>query len=96
MKLVYESAARREASEAAGYYDAQRAGLGDEFLDELDDTISAIVEAPFLVRELEPGIRRHRLKRFPYGIVYRTSNDVVYVIAVMHLHRQPGYWRDRL
>jgi hypothetical protein len=33
--------------------------------------------------------------RFPYGVIYRTAEDRVDVIAIMHLRQQPGYWKSR-
>ena len=46
---------------------------------------------------LAEGIRRYRLSRFPYGLIYTINNDDILVLAVAHLHRlRPDYWRDRL
>ncbi|MCI0365313.1 MAG: addiction module protein, partial [Phycisphaerales bacterium] len=36
--------------------------------------------------------RRRQLRRFPYGIVYSVRSDHILVVALMHLHRRPGYW----
>ncbi|KOR28141.1 plasmid stabilization protein, partial [Achromatium sp. WMS1] len=35
--------------------------------------------------------------RFPYGILYRETLDAngIFIIAVMNLHRKPGYWKYR-
>jgi hypothetical protein len=36
------------------------------------------------------------LKQFPYGLVYhQPESDWIEVVAVMHLHREPDYWRRR-
>jgi hypothetical protein len=34
--------------------------------------------------------------KFPYGLLYRIEPARIYIVAVMHLHRRPGYWRSRL
>ena len=39
--------------------------------------------------------RRCLVHRFPYGVIYAVEDDVVYVAAVMHLKRKPGYWESR-
>ena len=40
--------------------------------------------------------RRKLLQQFPYGLVYHQPEpDWVEVVAVMHLHREPDYWRHR-
>jgi len=35
------------------------------------------------------------VRRFPFGILYRIEPEQIVVVAVMHLRRRPGYWRDR-
>ncbi len=37
-----------------------------------------------------------KLIGFPYNIVYVIRGDVVFIIAIAHHRRQPGYWRTRL
>jgi hypothetical protein len=46
--------------------------------------------------EIEPGIRRCRLARFPYGLIYGVDDETVVIVAVAHLHRRPRYWIDRI
>ena len=48
------------------------------------------------VRFVGEGVRRCRMNRFPYGLIYAVDNGDILVLAVAHLHREPGYWRDRL
>lgn len=59
------------------------------------DTVRRIQEFPLLYPALEDDIRRCRVHRFPYGVVYRAKPERIEVLAVMHLHRQPGYWKSR-
>jgi hypothetical protein len=28
-------------------------------------------------------------------VIYQIADDEIFIIAVMHLNREPGYWRDR-
>jgi hypothetical protein len=37
--------------------------------------------------------RRLVLHRFPHAVLYRATAGEVQIIAVMHLHRRPGYWQ---
>jgi toxin ParE1/3/4 len=91
-------AAETEYREAVEYYDNQREGLGDLLVDQLEDSIEKICRNP----ETWPkwpksqSIRRFRLEKFPYSIVYKYKNDFVTVFAIMHLNRKPNYWRKRL
>ncbi|MEB3230398.1 MAG: type II toxin-antitoxin system RelE/ParE family toxin [Leptolyngbyaceae bacterium] len=85
-----------EVEAAANFYEANRPELGREFLDEIDATIQRIVQNPSAWKILDGQIRRCRLRRFPYGIVYTIEEELVIIISVMHLHRYPSSWRDNL
>jgi plasmid stabilization system protein ParE len=94
--VVVHEAAQAEIDEAIGYYRSISDVLGDAFRDETQRAISGIVERPNAWKPLARSLRRYRLNRFPYGIVYRVHNDRIEIYALMHLKRKPGYWRDRL
>ena len=51
--------------------------------------------AKFYERTLRGGFRRRLLRRFPYGILYKEEESQIVIVAVMHLQRRPGYWRNR-
>ena len=42
------------------------------------------------------GVRRFVLRDFPYVLPYLVVEDAVFVLAIAHTHRQPGYWIRRL
>jgi hypothetical protein len=43
-----------------------------------------------------PEIRRAPLERFPYRLIYAVGEDELFVLAIAHERRRPGYWGDRL
>ncbi len=88
--------AQRELDEAVSYYNAQVAGLGDAFLLEAVAAIERIRQFPDAWHPLGENVRRGRLRRFPYGLIYHAEENGVLIVAVAHLHRRPGYWRHRL
>ena len=45
--------------------------------------------------EIEPGIRRVLVHRFPFAVLYAGNGDGLFVLAVMHLRREPNYWAHR-
>jgi toxin ParE2 len=96
MKWRIEPAARLELVDAASWYDAAKLGLGADFLDEFEAGLRRIEELPNAWHALGDQLRRYRLKRFPYGIIYHVGEGEIVVIAVAHLHREPGYWYARL
>ncbi len=96
MKIRFLAPARQELDDAVIWYNEQADELGQEFLDELDRAIRRSVAYPQSCPEIEPGLRRCLLARFPYGLVYGLDGDTVVVVAVAHLHREPRYWSDRM
>lgn len=95
MKIRFLLPARRELREAVRYYNAQRVRLGEEFRDEVWETIQRMKIFPEAWQPLSASIRRCQLNRFPYGLIYEPSEDEIVIIAVAHLHRAPEYWRSR-
>ena len=96
MKVRFLAPAQSELDDAVTWYNRQASGLGREFLDELDRAVRRTMAFPMSYPEIESGIRRCRLARFPYGLIYGIDGETLVVVAVAHLHRQPRYWIDRV
>jgi len=96
MKFRLLPPARRELRDAAHYYESCVPGLGLDFLREVRETISRIVQWPHAWQSLDDKIRRCRTHRFPYGIIYAIEDGEVIILSVMHLHRHPESWRKNL
>jgi plasmid stabilization system protein ParE len=94
-RLIYDPAAKFEIREAAAYYEESREGLGKEFLVTVEAAVQQLVSHPLLSRRIRGRFRRWLVPRFPYGIIYCVEGDAIYIAAVMHLHRKPGYWKNR-
>ena len=88
--------AQAELDDAVAWYAEQAPGLGDAFLIETLKTIQLIEHYPKAWHPLTPQIRRCRLRRFPYSVVYTQDGSDLLVVAIAHQHRKPSYWRARL
>lgn len=88
--------AQQELGETILYYNGESPGLGDAFLLETVAAIDRIRRFPEAWHPLGDKIRRCRLRRFPYGLIYSKDEEGILILAVAHTHREPGYWRDRL
>ena len=93
--IEFHNDADEEMQAAAVRYEEQARGLGDEFLDEIEQGLARIQQFPLLWSIYEGEYRRYLLQRFPYGIIYRIESETIFIIAVAHLHRKPGYWKSR-
>ncbi len=96
MRRVIHEAALRAFREALDHYHAVSPELGVSFYREMERLILNVCEHPHLFRVFDPPARRHFSARFPYGIVYLPTSDYIWIVAMIHLHRVPGYWRERV
>jgi plasmid stabilization system protein ParE len=99
-RVLFEPEASAELEEAALWYEAERSGLGLAFLAAVDRAIEHLAAWPNSGIPV-PGVpadlfvRQHPVSRFPYRIAYLVTSEAVWVLAVAHARRRPGYWRSR-
>lgn len=95
MNFSFHPSARTELNQAVDYYNDCETELGYDFLQEVYATINRILPYPEAWPQISPRARRCLTRRFPYAIIYQVKEEHVYVIAVSHSHRRPGYWSSR-
>jgi toxin ParE1/3/4 len=91
----FHAEAEQEYPAALAWYERSLSAALD-FESEFQRAISAIEEAPERWPIYFSRCRRYVLHQFPFSIVYRVLEEEVFVLAVTHGHRRPGYWRKRL
>jgi|JI10StandDraft_1071094.scaffolds.fasta_scaffold222264_4 toxin ParE1/3/4 len=96
MRCQFHPGALWEYEEAARYYAGCQPGLEFRFMASVETAVRQIIDAPERWRIVEQDVRRCLTKVFPYAILYTIERDSVLILAVMHCHRQPGYWRRRV
>jgi plasmid stabilization system protein ParE len=92
--VVFRPQAEQEALDVRRWYEARRAGLGDEFGAEVDAAIVRIAENPLLFPRVRGETRRAVLNRFPYALYFRVAAEMVVVLAV-HGRQDPSHWHRR-
>jgi len=93
--LVFRPEVREELNEAYSWYESQKLGLGDEFLDSVDETVNRISQMPESYVIVYGDIRRAVVRRFPYAVYYRIVSSRVIVTAIFHGRRDPKSWQTR-
>lgn len=94
-RLVIRPSAESELNGAYLWYEAQRLGLGAEFLSSVEAALALIQHNPELHPRLHKQIQRALIRRFPFGIFYIVEEDAIHVLAVFHGKRNPKRWMDR-
>ena len=94
--IILHHEAELEVLHAVAYYDQQREGLGDEFQEQLEIAVKQIRRMPQVFSPYgEEGLRKCVLPRFPYSIFFLELDDCIWIAAVAHQKRKPGYWAAR-
>ena len=94
-RVVYHRLAASEFVEASVFYEKRRPLLGDRFMAAVDMAREAVRENPARGRPEKSGLRSFKVRRFPYRLFYEEQEDRLWIVAVAHLSRRPGYWVRR-
>jgi plasmid stabilization system protein ParE len=94
-RLIFHPDVSYKFRESYLWYQEKAEGLGVNFLDELETAYQAILELPNAWPNHTRGFKRYLLTGFPVSVIYKYANNVVYIVAVMHNSRKPGYWLKR-
>ncbi|HSA68292.1 MAG TPA: type II toxin-antitoxin system RelE/ParE family toxin [Burkholderiales bacterium] len=95
MKLEFHPQAEEEFLEAVSYYEVRMPGLGERFAAEVRTAGALLLEYPEIGQAMSQELRKLVLDRFPYYLIYNISFETVYIVAVAHERRKPGYWETR-
>lgn len=95
LPIVTRPTAAAEFESAYNWYELQRIGLGEEFLQAANELVITIAENPERFPLIHRDIRRAVLGRFPYSIFYRLKAGHVIVVACFHSKRNPRAWMSR-
>jgi plasmid stabilization system protein ParE len=94
LRLIDE--ARSELIRESSYYEARRHGTGIRFIRAVNDSFALIRSFPQGGASAAAGVRRTKVKGFPFTVVYREFNEEIVVFAIAPDRRQPGYWLPRV
>jgi plasmid stabilization system protein ParE len=92
----YHPAAEAEYLAAVERYSKIDPQLGMAFVVEIENTIGRVRQFPEAWPPLPGNLRRALTHRFPYSVIYEVMADRIFIWAVVHASREPGYWRRRL
>ena len=95
-RFIVRLFAEADLEDATRWYDDERGGLSERFLSDVDRTFARIRERPLQFPTVGGDVRRSLLHTFPYAVYFRASDEVVVVLAVLHLRRNPKVWRARV
>jgi toxin ParE1/3/4 len=97
--LRLHSEATAELADSVSFYRDRGGGrLADRFKQHVLQGYNAIIANPdrYPPERDVPGVQKFRLKHFPFSILYINRPDHIWIVAIAHGSRKPGYWKDRI
>lgn len=92
LQLAFRRAAGQDLAAAYGWYEAQRPGLGEQFLSAVNASFDLIGQFPEMFALVHGDVRRAIVSRFPYAVFYRVEPRRIVVLAILHTARDPRTW----
>lgn len=88
-KIELTRLATFEIFEAYDWYELQKAGLGEDFLVELDKFYQTLQTNPKTYSYYKKPIREGKVKRFPYTVVYEIFETTIIIYSVFMAKQNP-------
>jgi hypothetical protein len=88
--LEIKEEALLDMQEAYNYYQEKRIGLGDLFLDTLEEYLERVEKNPLHYQIKRKPYREAFIKNFPYLIIYEIAVNKILVYAIFNTWRNPN------
>ncbi len=78
-----------DLTESRDHYRAIGEDLEQRFFDQLDLVVDRLLTFPNGAPPVDgfPGVRRARMRQFPYGVFYRLDGDDILILRALHTRR---------
>ena len=94
-QIRFRPEAEKDLEDAAKWYEEQRPGLGKELLDKVSSALENLAKQPAMYPTVHRNIRRALIQKFPFGLFYIMEENLIIIIAFMHISRNPRLWKKR-
>jgi hypothetical protein len=95
-RIRFHELAGKELLDTRDYYDDLVYRLGEKFVIEVERCLNIIRTNPLAYPVIKQNVRKAVVIKFPFSILYRVNDDVIYILAIMHQKRNPKYWVERI
>ncbi len=94
-QVIVRPEAESDIKDAYEWYEAQRKGLGENFLLCIEEALSRASRNPAMYSVIHKEVRRILIHRFPFGVFFIEGEEDISVLAVLHARRNPKTWKGR-
>ena len=95
-RVSFSVGARRDILVAVRWFSDNAPDQAQRFVEDARKTSEGLTDFPEAHPVLRQGARRVALGTFKYNLWYKVRGETVWIIAVVHQHRGPGYLDRRI
>lgn len=95
MRIDFHPDATAELESNSDWYAERSPCAARDFLVAIDVAMTSIADDPARFFRIDNRHQACSVVKFPFQIVYRHAENRIFIIAIAHAKRRPGYWRDR-
>ncbi len=95
-ELEYHRDAADEVAHAVEWYEQIDSQVATKFKLELARAERLVLRSPAAWGPYFHGTKGFRFRGFPFVMAYIEHEDQIFVVALAHNRRRPGYWKNRL
>lgn len=92
-RVEIDDEAKLELRRAREWYAARSESAAERFEEEIVQAVDILAEEAETFAVYEGETRRKLLPTFPYALVFEVIDEVVFIVAIAHLKREPAYWK---
>lgn len=85
--FILSKRAEKHIESAYDWYELQREGLGDKFIDVIEEAFTSIQSNPLLYGFRKKNVRGCHAKGFPYVVLFYVKRNNIRVVSVFHTSR---------
>ena len=89
-RLIFHPGTEADIADIVGFYAQRDRALPAKFRARLSEEIDGVLLFPHAGMMLFEEYRRVQLRRFPFMVVYLVSDHTIYVLAIVHVRRDPA------
>lgn len=95
VQISFHPEATAELEASADWYAKRSPHAARDFCVAVDVAIANIEADPERFVQIDDRHLACSVQKFPFQIVFQYYDDRVYIVAIAHAKRRPGYWHDR-
>lgn len=94
--LEFTDEAKSDLKDATNWYKIKNNNLAVDFIVKIENCINYFKENPFISPIIYKNVRKIKIERFPYSILYIIKDEKIVIFSIMHSSRNPEIWQKRV